>query len=151
LAWPNVTAYLSDQSGVLGSKTFDMHEVSSLSSSSAVGVAEYYLLKQPEFLIRVIAGCALFKPSKLGWDTTMMIVLRQLSNKVPCMSFEVPYNELKVGHDWNNHYWRVEMLKPRVDEPSNMSEEMEAFILFQHLRLIRGEVIMGRATRVWKA
>lgn len=43
------------------------------------------------------------------------------------------------------------MPKPRVDEPSKISEEMEAFILFQHLILIRSEVIMGRATRIWKA
>ena len=67
------------------------------------------------------------------------------------MSFDVPYEELQVGRDWHGHYWRLEMPKPRSDEPSKMSDETEAFILFQHLSLSRGEVILGRATRVWKA
>jgi hypothetical protein len=67
------------------------------------------------------------------------------------MSFDVPYGELAAGRDWHRHYWRLEMPKPRADEPSEMSDETEAFNLFQHLSLSRGEVILGRATRVWKA
>jgi hypothetical protein len=80
-----------------------------------------------------------------------MVIPRAPTDKAPLMSFEVPCEELEVGHDWHDHYWRLEMPKPRVDDPSKMSNEIEAFILFKHLSLIRGEVIMGRATRVWKA
>jgi len=100
--------------------------------------------------MRVIASFALFEPSKVGWDTSLKVVPRQPNNMVSRMSFEVPYEELNVGHDWHCHYWGVEMPKPRVNEPSKMSNETEAFILFQHLSLIRGEVILGHATRVWK-
>ena len=81
----------------------------------------------------------------------MTVAPRQLTNHTPCMSFEVPYEELKVGHDWHDHYWRVQLPKPRHNEPFKMLDETEAFILFQHLSLIRGEVILGCATRVWKA
>lgn len=81
----------------------------------------------------------------------MTVVPRQSTNQAPRMSFEVPPTELEVGHDWHNHLWRVEMPKPLVNEPLKMSNDTEAFILFKHLSLSRGEVILGRATRVWKA
>ena len=80
-----------------------------------------------------------------------MVIPRALADKAPLMSFEVPYEELEVGHDWCDHYLPLEMPKPKVDDPLQMSNETEAFILFEHLSLIRGEVILGRATRVWKA
>ena len=67
------------------------------------------------------------------------------------MSFNVPYEELEAGHDWHDHYWRLEMPKPWANDPSQMSNQTEAFILLKHLSLIRSEVILGHATRVWKA
>lgn len=108
-------------------------------------------MKEPELLIRVIAGFAMFKLTKLGWDTSMTVVPRQLTNQAPRMSFEVPPAELEVGQYWHNHLWRVEMPKPLANEPLKMSNDTEAFVFFKHLSLSRGEVILGRATRVWKA
>lgn len=107
--------------------------------------------QEPHLLVHVIAGFALFEACKLGWDTSLTVVPRPLTDYPSRMSFEVPFGELEVGGDWHDHYWRLEMPKPRSDEPSKMSHETEAFILFQHLSLSRGEVIFGRATRVWKA
>ena len=114
-------------------------------------VAKYYLSKEPHLLVRVIASLALFEASKLGWDTSLTVVPRLPIINPSRMSFEVPYGELEIGLDWHGHYWRLEMPKPRADEPSIMSHQTEAFILFQHLSLSRGEVILGRATRIWKA
>jgi hypothetical protein len=151
LARSNITVYLADRSGILGSETFDIHKVSCFYSPRGA-VSQYYSAKEPHLLIRVIAGFALLDVSKLGWDTSLAVVPRlPTCNNSSRMSFDVPYGELEVSHDWYGHYWRLEMPKPRSDEPSKMSDETEAFILFQHLSLSRGEVILGRATRVWKA
>ena len=151
LARSNITVYLADRSGILGSETFDIHKVSCFYSPRGA-VSQYYSAKEPHLLIRVIAGLALLDISKLGWDTSLAVVPRlPTCNNSSRMSFDVPYGELDVSHDWYGHYWRLEMPKPRSDEPSKMSDDTEAFILFQHLSLSRGEVILGRATRVWKA
>jgi hypothetical protein len=111
----------------------------------------YHLLKRPGLFRCVVTRFALSKPSELGWDTSLMAIPRALTDKAPPMSFNVPYEELDVGHDWHYHYWWFEMSKPQVDDPSQRSNETESFILFKHLSLIRGEVILGRATRVLKA
>jgi hypothetical protein len=106
------------------------------------------LEQEPHLFVRVIAGFALFEACKLGWDTSLTVVPRPPTDYPSCMFFEVPYNELEVVGDWHDHYWRLEMPKPRSDETSKMSHETEAFVLFQHLSLSRGEVILGRATLV---
>jgi hypothetical protein len=43
------------------------------------------------------------------------------------------------------------MPKPRDDDPFQMSDDVEKFVLYEGLSLRRGEVILGRATRIWKA
>jgi hypothetical protein len=62
------------------------------------------------------------------------------------LSFDVPY---KCKPD--DHYWQLDMPKPREDDPFKMSDAVEKFILHEGLSLRRGEVILGRATRIWKA
>ena len=67
-------------------------------------LAKYYLF---ELLICIVARFALYKPFELGWDTSLMVIPQALTDKAPLMSFDVPYEELDVGHDWHNHYWRL--------------------------------------------
>jgi hypothetical protein len=88
------------------------------------------LAKEPRLLVRVIAGFTLLQASKLGWDTSLTVVPRPPTYNPSRMSFDVPYEELQVGRDWHGHYWRLEIPKPRSDNRSKMSDETEAFILF---------------------
>lgn len=95
-----------------------------------------------------MAGFSLLDVSKLGWDTTMNAFPRRGKDTwKPCLSFELPFTQLA---DWKDHYWRVEMTMPSY---SLMAQPQKtcAFILFQQMNLRRVEVIVGRATQVWKA
>ena len=82
-----------------------------------------------------------------------MVVPRPPTNEAPRMSFKVPFEELNFGHDWQDHYWRIEVPKPRVDElfKLKMPNGTESFVHFRQLSLGRGEVILDRAMRIWKA
>jgi len=105
-------------------------------------------------LIRVIVGIATLPPSKLGWDTTLKVFPKpkpQLETASPTnsdrtSSFEIPYKS-----ELDDHYWQLDMPKPREDDPFQMSDDVEKFVLYEGLSLRRGEVILGRATRIWKA
>lgn len=71
--------------------------------------------------------------------------LRGLKRK---LSYQVPVNTTK-----EDHYWVVDMPKPKDDADYGVMDEnaTESFVLFKALNLQRGQVIRGRATRVWKA
>lgn len=105
-------------------------------------------------LIRVIVGIATLPPSKLGWDTTLKVFPKpkpQLetassADSDKTLSFKVPYKS-----KLDDHYWQLDMPKPRDEDPFQMSDAVETFILYEGLSLRRGEVILGRATRIWKA
>ena len=66
----------------------------------------------------------------------------------PKLSYQVPFNTKK-----EDHYWVVSMPKPKGEaEYGVMEEELtEQFVLFKAMNLQRGQVIRGRATRIWKA
>jgi hypothetical protein len=102
-------------------------------------------------LIRVIAGIATLPPSQLGWDTTLTALPKPpLGTASPTdtslLSFKIPY---KIKPD--DYYWQLDMPKPREDDPFKMSDGVETFVLYEGLSLRRGEVILGRPTRIWKA
>ena len=102
-------------------------------------------------LIRVIAGIATLSPSRLGWDTTLTAFPKPLfgtasPTETSSMSFEMPYKS-----EPDDHYWKLDMPKPLPDDPFKMSDAVETFVLYEGLSLRRGEVILGRATRIWKA
>ena len=65
----------------------------------------------------------------------------------PKLSYEVPFNTKQ-----EDHYWVIDMPKPKDGEYGIMEEgATERFVLFKALNLQRGQVIRGRATRIWKA
>ena len=65
----------------------------------------------------------------------------------PKLSYQVPFNTKQ-----EDHYWVIDMPKPKGDEYGVMEEDAtERFVLFKPLNLQRGQVIRGRATRIWKA
>lgn len=57
------------------------------------------------------------------------------------LSYEILFDDVA------EYYWR--MVVHGIQSDGSVKEE--AFILFHHLSLSRGEVILGRATRIWKA
>lgn len=71
-----------------------------------------------------------------------------------CLSY---MTDLPTTEEWEDvYYWQVVMPKPKGsantnDELSASNADTEVFILFKHISLLRGEVIVGRATRIWKA
>jgi hypothetical protein len=134
LARSNITVCLADRSGTLGSENCDMHNVGDFHIHRGA-VPKCYPEKVPHLLVCVIAGFDLFEACKLGWDTSLTVVPRSPTDSLSCMSFDVPYGELEVRNVWYGHNWRLKMPKPRADEPSKMSYETEAFILFQLLSL----------------
>ena len=105
--------------------------------------------------VRVIVGICTMSPAQLGWDTSMTVIKERekysaasLRRWQPKLSYQVAFNTQK-----EDHYWVVSMPKPkRGGEYGVMDEEAtERFVLFKALNLQRGQVIRGRATRIWKA
>ena len=66
----------------------------------------------------------------------------------PKLSYQVPFNTQR-----EDHYWVVDMPKPKNEAEYGVMEEdaTERFVLYKALNLQRGQVIRGRATRIWKA
>ena len=71
-----------------------------------------------------------------------------LQSWAPKLSYEVPFNTTR-----EDHYWVIDMPKPKGEDQYGVMEEgiTERFVLFKALNLQRGQVIRGRATRIWKA
>ncbi|THH13566.1 hypothetical protein EW146_g6674 [Bondarzewia mesenterica] len=133
LAKTNISVYIADRSGVLGSDKFDLHQ-------------------DPKSLIRLIAGIQTLPLSRLGWDPTMKLVASAAfeENSTPSRqwSFMVKDYDPKA----NNYYWIVDMPKPRDDDRMKMSETaIETFVLASWVSISRGATILGRGTRIWKA
>lgn len=110
-----------------------------------------YCLQNPKMLIRIIGGIATLTPEKLGWDTTLTACPIPRSPSTPLLA--LPSLSFQLSYEVNppSHYWQIDMPKPQDDDPYKMSEACETFILWGTLSLSRGEVILGRATRIWKA
>lgn len=112
------------------------------------------LAQDAHALVRVVVGICTMSPSQLGWDTSMSVIKEKeqytttfLHEWTPKPSYQVPYNTEK-----EDHYWVIEMPKPVEAEYGVMEvSAFERFVLFKGLNLQRGQVIRGRATRVWKA
>lgn len=66
----------------------------------------------------------------------------------PRPSYVVEWNK-----ESNEHYWLVEMPKPKLGAPYGVMDENETemFVLYKAVSSHRGGVIRGRATRIWKA
>ncbi|KAI0073065.1 hypothetical protein K474DRAFT_1775008 [Panus rudis PR-1116 ss-1] len=130
-----LTAYLTDRSGTIGATRFDMHEF-------------------PRTFIRVIAGLEMKSPEELGWDTTMKLVSHSTDWSKPDQivfkeTYEVDPEPLVDG----NHYPVVQMPKPDSNKLAlyNDDMKMDSFVLHEPISLNRGRVIVGRATRIWRA
>ena len=145
LADRNITIYLADRSGVLGSTSFNMHDVRHHFLYGTLS-NQFSLTQDRRSLVHLIAGFSLIDIDRLGWDTTMTVVHKSMKGN-PLLSYEIQFQD--DGHlQWYSEYfWR--MVVHGIQPDGNVKEE--AFILFHHLSLSRGEVILGRATRVWKA
>lgn len=76
----------------------------------------------------------------------MMVVEKSMVGK-PCLSYNIPLQGNGHLQWYSQYYWHmvVDAIQP------DKSTKKEVFILFHHLSLSRGEVILGRATRIWKA
>lgn len=70
-----------------------------------------------------------------------MTVIRKDMRGSPLLSYKIPIQ------DYSQYYLR--MVVHGLQPDATIKEE--AFILFDNLSLHRGDVILGRATRVWKA
>jgi len=136
IACANMSVYLADRTGVLGSVVFNIHE-------------------EPRLLIRVIAGICTSSLADLGWDTSMSVIREQQQYSrsevrllKPKFSYAVPWNPEK-----EDYYWVIDMPKPKEGAKYGVMDEKETetFVLYKGLNLQRGEVIRGRATRIWKA
>ncbi|KAI0924873.1 hypothetical protein AcV7_010460 [Taiwanofungus camphoratus] len=135
LAQKNLYVYIADRSGVLGAEVFDIHQ-------------------EPKKLIRVIAGICMLPPSSLGWDTSLLALERRDIFASP----ELLRSEAKLSYEFiyaespSPRYWTIKMPKPQTDDPCKMHSNMsETFVLWKSISLVRGEIIRGRATRIWKA
>ena len=120
-----------------------------------VDFARLTILQDPHNLIRVVVGVCTMSLAQLGWDTSMSLLREKaryskayLRGWKPKFSYQVPFNTKR-----EDHYWVVNMPKPRSEAGYGVMEEdaTERFVLFKALNLQRGQVIRGRATRIWKA
>ncbi|KAI0072380.1 hypothetical protein K474DRAFT_401062 [Panus rudis PR-1116 ss-1] len=93
-------------------------------------------------------------PEELGWDTTMKLVSHSTDWSKPDQivfkeTYEVDPEPLVDG----NHYPVVQMPKPDSNKLAlyNDDMKMDSFVLHEPISLNRGRVIVGRATRIWRA
>ncbi|KAH9836683.1 uncharacterized protein C8Q71DRAFT_867554 [Rhodofomes roseus] len=108
----------------------------------------------PKKLIRVMAALETLPLHKLGWDTTMHALAKDqdIANVDPQslpLSHAIPYQGAAM-----DHYFVIGMppAKSKTDAPVPTGDpQPEFFVLYESLSLFRGEFIVGRATRVWKA
>ncbi|KAH9835348.1 uncharacterized protein C8Q71DRAFT_765355 [Rhodofomes roseus] len=136
VACANVSVYLADRTGVIGSTVFNIHD-------------------EPKVFIRVIAGLASFSLDRLGWDTSMTTIHQQrifsrsdLSSLTPKYSYQESWKQQQ-----ETTYWVITMPKPKPNGGYGVMDETatETFVLYKGVSMSRGGVIRGRATRVWKA
>lgn len=139
LAKRMVTVWLVDRSGAFGAEEFDMH-------------------KEPEKLIRVIAGFECMELHRLGLDTTMRMIpagLTDLTHVSPVFSHSLNPTEFP------NYVWLMTVQMCSMSDTTSRVAQRELedspnfveqrFVLFSVISFHRGEVIRGRATRIWAA
>ncbi|KAG6858706.1 hypothetical protein C0995_014635, partial [Termitomyces sp. Mi166 len=121
LTGTQLAAWVVDRSGAFGTqKSFNFH-------------------KEPKKFIQVILACSTLPPTRLGWDTTMML----WKTPSPVYSFS---KTLKFEDYAKNAYTRQWVFTmPVRDQP----HERESFITTKALSVVRAECMQGRATVVW--
>lgn len=126
LSRTHLAIWVADRSGVLGTHTsFDIH-------------------KNPMQFIRVILGCSILPPARLGWDTTMRLCRnpRDSSTYIHSFSRNVDF-ETYTSSVYTRH-WVIEM-------PSKDGKKTEEFVTTGALSIAKTESMQGRATIVWTA
>ncbi|KAI0058868.1 hypothetical protein BV25DRAFT_1829618 [Artomyces pyxidatus] len=129
----NLTVWHVDHSGALASTAFNVH-------------------LEPKTFIRVILGLVVQSPEDLGWDPTMLLYMEDDKGipLEPLASYLVDQNELpESSRNATETKWVVSVAMPGT--AGEDETELEQFVLYHGLSLSRGEVIRGRATRVWRA
>lgn len=88
-------------------------------------------------------------PVELGWDTHFRMVTSEPNQPLESSpSWEVSGgNCLDPDNFYDQPWWVLSVLKPNA-EPNG---ERENFVIWGTISVARGEVICGRATRVWQA
>ncbi|KAI0924832.1 hypothetical protein AcV7_010427 [Taiwanofungus camphoratus] len=79
-------------------------------------------------------------------------------NRIHFSSPELLRSEAKLSYEFMYtdspapRYWTIKMPKPRIDDPCKMNSNIfETFVVWKSISLVRGEVIRGRSTRIWRA
>ncbi|KAI0073049.1 hypothetical protein K474DRAFT_1711083 [Panus rudis PR-1116 ss-1] len=130
-----VTVYLTDRSGAMGAVTFDMH-------------------KHAKTFIRVIAGLEMKSPEELGWDPSMKLIPKNTDwFRLDRLVFKETYHVDPESKTDGPHYLVMQIPKPDSKKYASYGDgaEMESFVLHEPISLNRGRVIVGRATRIWRA
>ncbi|KAF7976946.1 hypothetical protein HWV62_4994 [Athelia sp. TMB] len=137
LAGSKMAVYLADRSGVIGSEHFDIHKASRLLFKA-----------EPKKLIRVILAMATMEHHRLGWDPTLTVY----DPDKPTEGTPLYLAERPVATSYKERIWLVEIQKPEAPGSFKMSQtEVESFLLCKPISLQRGDAILGRCTRIWKA
>ncbi|THH11573.1 hypothetical protein EW146_g7997 [Bondarzewia mesenterica] len=138
LAKTNVSVYIADRSGVLGSDKFDLHQVGSRSSECGGTTCPYCTDDAT-----TLAGPKVAHTTDRGDSDAAAIKAGLGSHDEACVDYDPKAN---------NYYWIVDMPKPRDDDRMKMSETaIETFVLAGWVSISRGATILGRGTRIWKA
>ncbi|KAF4617290.1 hypothetical protein D9613_005648 [Agrocybe pediades] len=95
-----------------------------------------YIHEDPLELIRVISSFALMSPSRLGWDTTMKLVTSKIASPQYSFDSEIPLDMLP--HQTADIDWEITL-------GSNIYRTSEC------IYNPRDEVMIGKATLIWKA
>ncbi|KAF9455625.1 hypothetical protein BDZ94DRAFT_1316018 [Collybia nuda] len=119
--------WFCDRSGALGTQTMiDIH-------------------KNPKIFIRVILGCSLLPPERLGWDPTMKLCRQPVNPQCP-ESVHSYDPSVRLSDYHNSLYesnWIIEM--PSKTDPMKREE----YITVRALSIVKAECMSGRATIVW--
>ncbi|KAI0051942.1 hypothetical protein FA95DRAFT_107438 [Auriscalpium vulgare] len=130
-----LTVWHVDRSGAMGSKVVDAHE-------------------NPKTFIRIIVALLVKRPSDLGWDPTMLLYQEDSDgNPLPPLPSYLVDRIATSSMDAYETRWVISMDKPPTKGGGAWpaGQDQDVFVLYQALSLARGEVIRGRATRVWRA
>ncbi|KAF9460281.1 hypothetical protein BDZ94DRAFT_940467 [Collybia nuda] len=119
--------WLCDRSGVLGTRMpIDIH-------------------KNPKGFIRVILGCSLLPPERLGWDPTMRLCRQPINPQCPELvhSYDPSVKLSDYHSSLYDTNWVIEM--PSKTDPMKREE----YITVRALSVVRAECMSERATIVW--
>ncbi|KAI0310980.1 hypothetical protein OF83DRAFT_1153013 [Amylostereum chailletii] len=120
----NLTVWVIDRSGVLGSCAFDLHQ-------------------DPRSLVRVVVGLLIKDPSEVGWDPSMLTYVEDPSGHTlePMPSYDQLCAQRgdPAAYEAHSRSWVVEMNVPgEGDEPYPLTER---FILFRLISISDSEAV----------